>query len=219
MMTPKKKYAIAAVAVISIIAAFWILKPGGDVVYGPNISISEANRIVRDKYPDTGETTYEENCEVCNQTSCRKLDKPCWKTNATVNRTGVSIAIDTTSGDFLGADESCIWWQCNPVYCRLSFSDENATYYNYDCDNPVPKCDEELEICRPCLTDHDCLRRRTYQTLQENRLVGSEAFGYYDTTSGKCIIMERYIDMTTLDQCELSTLRYVKCIDGTCVNA
>jgi len=207
------------IAIFVVFAVLYIFfSSGEDVVIGPNITESDARNIIGGKYPNiTGDMVHEDDCEICNDTNCTNLGEPCWKTNVSVNGSKASVTIGSGDGEFLGISETCLWWECTPISCIAMFYDGNVTYYNNDCDNPVPKCDEEQEICRPCGTKRDCLRIRTYQGIQENNLVGSSRYGYYEEFSGKCLIMELYINITTLEECEEDMLELIDCVDGFCV--
>jgi hypothetical protein len=217
-MDRKILFAVAVTAAL-VAAGFYIFPP--EPWQGYEITADEAQKIVQDLYPNvTGKPVFEEQCELCDERgNCTKTAEACWKVNVSVNGTGAGVAVNPATGGIVGKEQDCIWWRCTPIPCSYMIEEGGTIQYNSGCDNSVPTCDADLSVCRPCAEKPDCLRKKEYSYMREYILVGTPVFGYYNTLTRKCIVMEKYTGFVSEEECEGTILAYVSCTGGECMEA
>jgi hypothetical protein len=213
----RKKTLVVLLATIAIVTAGICLFPI-QPWHGYGIGPDEALGAVREHYPNvTGQPVFEENCTICDAKGvCTTISEPCWKVNVSVNDTRAAISVNPQTGDVMGEEKDCIWWQCTPIPCNYTVVSGEITSYNAGCDNPVPACDIELEMCRPCSEKQDCLRRKEYFYMREYVLIGTPILGYFNTLNSKCVVMEMFSGVVSEEECENKILSYGSCTDGDC---
>ena len=100
----KKEIMIGAVFVAGIIGIIIFIQSsgiGGNTINAPNVSKSDAEDIITDKYPDIGDPVFEESCIICDGDECYEINESCWKTNAKVNQTMVPVSISSVQTRYI----------------------------------------------------------------------------------------------------------------------
>jgi len=206
---------------------------------------NKARDIVKDSYPEANQSkpVFEKNCYVCDEHGCRYLSGPCWKINATTDNGTLTFTIEPRSGKILNVEmtrpeEPCTGWRCNPKECKYFYNETTLEgeilHYNDGCENPTPTCDTVENICRPCNSNSDCLRKRVSSlvmrtlnqilTWYEYTLIGTDVKGQTNDLSHLCEIYdgegnELYYNQTTISECEEKMISYAECVDGVCKRA
>ncbi len=173
--------------------------------------------IVDDYYP------YPDYYLGFNESCSENSGRPCWIANIT----GIgSIVIDSGTGQVI---KKAVIIHCNYTYNETTPGGE-AYYQNMGCDNPLPTCDMEREICRECSSNPECMRKRVARfitgvpeqilTWHGYDVVGTGVGGSFDDLSQKCTVSYNhsslYVGLLNITECEEKVLSYTDCVGGEC---
>ena len=172
--------------------------------------------------------TFEPNSSKCNGCDL-------WHVEIKSNTTTVAIGFGASNGEMMGSRVNG-----NPSVisnCRYRYEEITPEYefvmINPDCSNPEPFCDQELEVCRPCQTNAECLRENitTYVPLDigvvfnryDMLAINANANASYDEQFEICDIYVNgsivYTNRTNIEICKQNLLNFVECVNGICSGA